>query len=500
MTMHTKQAVLTKVTFGARVAEEELDSLQRYFVETDHWRRLFGGEVDIVYGNKGSGKSALYTLLVSRSAELEARGIRVVSGENPRGAPAFKDLALDPPATELEFVGLWKLYFLCLLVAELERAGVNGERTTHLRDLLSAAGLAEVGASLKQRLAAVFRYAKSVFRATEVFVGLELDQTTGLPAGFGGRIVFGEPSASQRALGFRSVDSLLEQADEAARVAGIQVWICLDRLDVAFQESEILEEHALRALFRAYLDLSALGSIGLKLFLRTDIWKRITASGFREASHITRTLTIQWDEASILNLVVRRAIQNPVLREYFAVTEDAALETQEQQEQLFYRAFPEQVDLGPNKPPTLRWILYRIADGSRQPAPREVIHLLNALKQVQIRKFELGEEPPAGEVLFSRPAFKEALVEVSRTRLEQTLFAEYPRLRPFLDLLRGQRTAHTPETLAPIWELSEELAKGTAEELVEVGFFERRGTRDAPEYWVPFLYRDALDLVQGTAD
>jgi ABC-type lipoprotein export system ATPase subunit len=31
----------------------------QYFVETDQWKRLLRGEVDIVYGPKGSGKSAL---------------------------------------------------------------------------------------------------------------------------------------------------------------------------------------------------------------------------------------------------------------------------------------------------------------------------------------------------------------------------------------------------------------------------------------------------------
>lgn len=40
----------------------------------------------------------------------------------------------------------------------------------------------------------------------------------------------------------------------------------------------------------------------------------------------------------------------------------------------------------------------------------------------------------------------------------------------------------------------------TAEQLVEVGFFERRGSKDRPVFWVPFLYRDALDMIQGPAD
>jgi hypothetical protein len=44
------------------------------------------------------------------------------------------------------------------------------------------------------------------------------------------------------------------------------------------------------------------------------------------------------------------------------------------------------------------------------------------------------------------------------------------------------------------------VAVGVADELVAVGLFERRGPKDAPEYWVQFLYRDALDITQGTAE
>jgi hypothetical protein len=39
-----------------------------------------------------------------------------------------------------------------------------------------------------------------------------------------------------------------------------------------------------------------------------------------------------------------------------------------------------------------------------------------------------------------------------------------------------------------------------AKELVELGFFEQRGTKEQPTFWVPFLYRDALHLVQGRAE
>jgi hypothetical protein len=62
--------VLMSVRFSERVAEDEIDQLASYFVETDHWRRLFSDQVDVVYRAKGVGKSALYSLLVAKKNDL----------------------------------------------------------------------------------------------------------------------------------------------------------------------------------------------------------------------------------------------------------------------------------------------------------------------------------------------------------------------------------------------------------------------------------------------
>src|SRR5262249_24547544 len=40
-------------------AEEETDALAAYFVETDAWDQLYRGNLDVIYGPKRSGKSAL---------------------------------------------------------------------------------------------------------------------------------------------------------------------------------------------------------------------------------------------------------------------------------------------------------------------------------------------------------------------------------------------------------------------------------------------------------
>jgi len=85
-----KHEILRIISFGQRVAEEETDVLATYFVETDQWQRLYQGDIDIVYGPKGSGKSALYSLLLAKSTEMFDRSILLVAGENPRGATAFR--------------------------------------------------------------------------------------------------------------------------------------------------------------------------------------------------------------------------------------------------------------------------------------------------------------------------------------------------------------------------------------------------------------------------
>jgi len=136
-----KHEILRSVSFGQRVAEEETDALATYFVETDQWIRLFRGELDVIYGPKGAGKSALYSLLLAKSGELFDRNIVLVAGENPRGATAFRNLATDPPVSEREFVGLWKLYIASLLQSSLAEYDIRNEPAQQLEEALKREGL-----------------------------------------------------------------------------------------------------------------------------------------------------------------------------------------------------------------------------------------------------------------------------------------------------------------------------------------------------------------------
>jgi hypothetical protein len=495
----TKRAVLSTLTIGSRVAEEETERLASYFVETDQWRKVVAGEVDIIFGPKGAGKSAIYTYLLGQADDFFDRGVLFVSGENPRGAPAFKDLVSDPPTSEREFVGLWKLYVLSLLVSVFDDFGIDDGPVRELRSALTNAGLYTPGSvPLRTRVRAALDYVRKAIRLESLEGGFTVDPATGAPA-VTGKITLREPTTPESKSGYISVDSLLDAADGAFDRANLRVWVLFDRLDVAFAESRELEANALRALFKVYLDTLKFSSVDLKIFLRSDIWRAITEEQFREASHLTRKLDIDWNGSSLLNLLVRRLLQNPDLCVFYGVDAEEVLADADKQRAFFERLVPEQIDSGRN-PKTFEWMLGRVQDGTKKVAPRELIHLASRTRDVQLAMLERGEPEPADKMLFSRQAFRDALPEVSTVRLEQTLFAEYPDLKAHLLALEEQKTNHDVHSLAAIWETSEDVALKLATELVDVGFFERRGTKENPIFWIPFLYRPALRSVQGTAE
>lgn len=497
----SKRSVLQVTTFGSRVAEEERNELSKYFVETDQWERIFSGEIDIVYGPKGSGKSAIYSLLIERSDELFDRSVLLVPAEEIRGTPVFEGIAHDDPTTsEAEFNSLWKLYFLTLIAHQLRDYGIGGRSAEQVIKYLEDEELLPVEFTLARVLRTTLDYVRRWLRPESGEVTVHFDGVTGSPIGITGKITPTEPNTQQAGSGAISIDSLLQLADTALREANIQTWLVIDRLDVAFSESTDLERNALRALFRVYRDIAFLDNVSLKIFLRDDVWRRVTEGGFRESSHITSDITITWDAQSLLNLVVRRALNSETLRQFYNVTEDSVLSDFDKQTSLFYEIFPDQVDLGGNKPGTFDWMLSRTRDGSNKTAPRELIHLLSSARDKQLQKLDVGAGGSEEGTLFDRDALKEALPEVSRVRFEQTLCAEYPDLKPWMTSLEGERTLQRPAALARIWSEPEAQATKIANQLVEIGFFERRGSREAPEFWVPFLYRDALRLVQGTAD
>ena len=449
--------LLKSISFGAPVAEDEISDLANYFVQTDQWDRIARGEIDIVRGDKGAGKSAIYSLLVTRTDQFFDQRILLIPAERPRGATVFRDLTIDPPSSEQEFIGLWKLYIAVLIAEKLSDFEIKNDDARFAINALQKEGLLEKPFDLAAIFHAVQSYAKSWFRPRGLEGGVTIDPNTGLTtATF--KITPSEPSATEKKSGKVSIDEVLRRANKALEEADFKVWVLLDRLDVAFAETHALQANALRALLRVYRDLSDHEFVKLKIFLRSDIWRRITDKGFREASHITKFVVIEWSSSSLLNLIMRRLLKNEGVQRDYSADPEKVLSNFSAQSTLFYKVFPAKVEQGSKKPSTFDWMVSRCADATGKTAPREIVQLLSALREQEIARLQRGEATPSDDQLFDRSVFKAALPTVSEARLTQNMYAEYPELRPFMEKLTKEKTEQTPESLARAWSISSEEA------------------------------------------
>lgn len=491
-------ALLKSLSFGTQVAEDEINELASYFVQTDQWNKIFNGDIDIVRGEKGAGKSAIYLLLNTMSNKLFDRGVVMVSAENPQGTTVFKDLIADPPTSEAEFIVLWKIYLLTIIAHELRSIGLSSIALNRVYGALEDANLLERELNLSGLLRTAQSFSRKIL-GSKIEAGIELDPVSGGPSGIIGRISLAEPMSELRGQGITSIDGLFAVINSELRDQKYNIWVLLDRLDVAFAASHELEANAIRALVRVYGDLRGLDNIALKIFLREDIWKRITAGGLREASHLIRYQIMDWNQHTLLNLLMRRILNNQTLITAYGVDRENVLADLGEQEKLFRRLFPLKVEQG-NNPETFKWMVTRCADGTGKTTPRELIHLLNTVRDEEIKRLELGGKAPDGDQLFDRSVFKTSMSRVSRARVDTYLYAEYADEKPYIDKLMKQKAEQTPDSLAALWGIKRANAMEKAQQLVDLGFFELRGTPADPTYWVPFLYRDALNLIQGKAD
>lgn len=490
------QAVVQSISLGSRVAEDERDQLAAYFVETENWRKVFEGEADVIFAPKGGGKSAIYSMLMSRENSFFDRRIVLATAENPNGGTAFQEVEKAPPTGEAEFIGLWKVYFLTLIANTFAEYGFKNSAAKELLERLGEAGLlSSRNTPRRQLVRRAMDYVSKIFNPKSIEATVTADPATGTPI-FIPKITFSEPTPDARAAGAIFIDELFEMAEASLDEEDLTIWILLDRLDIAFADSQELEANALRALFRVYRDLQPLRRLELKIFLRSDIWEAITQAGFREASHITRDLRIEWNPNTLLRLAVQRLLRSDVLVSHYSVPVEAVLADLDLQREFFNKVYPDQIDQGSKKPATFDWCLSRTKDGTGVNAPRELIHLLSETRNSQLKRFETGQAAPDDGRLFDGQAFKDALPTVSKVRLTQTLYAEYPKMRQYIEKLEGQKTRHNNASLAALWEVPEAEASQIAEQLVLIGFLELRQS----DYWVPFMYRPALEMSQGAAE
>jgi len=126
------QSPITKLFIGASAAENEFLDLSKYYVQTDEFLRVQRGEVQVVAGRKGSGKSALFFEVRNR---IRSDRRNVVLDLHPEGFQLrkLKTLVLDEleiGTREHAITAFWEY----LLLLELCQKLLEKDRLRHLHD------------------------------------------------------------------------------------------------------------------------------------------------------------------------------------------------------------------------------------------------------------------------------------------------------------------------------------------------------------------------------
>lgn len=108
--------------------------------------------------------------------------------------PFFKQITTDPPASEQEFIALWKLYIVVLIAKELREYGIKSASMDGLYRALEESGLIEKGESRSGILKWAHDYAKRLINMESLEGGMTFDPNTGIPTGFTGKIMVREPT------------------------------------------------------------------------------------------------------------------------------------------------------------------------------------------------------------------------------------------------------------------------------------------------------------------
>jgi Cdc6-like AAA superfamily ATPase len=96
--------ILQSLYLGNSVAEFD-EALEKYFVETTTFRAIIEEKGDIIAGDKGTGKTALFKILLQRyRSRPELKNVEVVPGFNVSGNPVFQRLTEGKPLSEGEYI------------------------------------------------------------------------------------------------------------------------------------------------------------------------------------------------------------------------------------------------------------------------------------------------------------------------------------------------------------------------------------------------------------
>ena len=297
-----RMTLLQSLSIGDPRAENEMTTLARYYLNIDQFERALRGEVNLVVGRKGSGKTALFIQLRDT---IRADRRNIVVDLKPEGYQLIRikeDILeyLSDGAREHLITAFWE-YLIYLEVAykllekdqkasrynhDIHGAYVELSEAYHVEEFSSEGDFSERLATLSQRLGARYKeeYGKQGGRR------LTANQVT--------ELVYTHDIKGLRTL----ISNYLRRKNS--------VWVLFDNLDKGWstQGVDIIDATVLRCLVdagrKAEREMRKAGnSVNCIVFVRNDVYDHLMRSSPDYGKELRATL--DWSDADMLREMLR---------------------------------------------------------------------------------------------------------------------------------------------------------------------------------------------------
>jgi len=295
---------LSRLILGASAAENEMLELGTYYLETDEYFRTLRGEVQIVAGRKGSGKTALFAQVRN---SLRSHKPTIVVDLKPEGFQLlkFKQLVLElleEGSKEHTITAFWEY----LLLLEICHKVLEKDKDVHKWDHQ----LYDQYQSLAQS------YLEDKYVSEGDFAERMLTLTQRIGEDF--REALRDTKTPQRLTGARVtellyVHDIAKLSEQVTNYLTLKqgVWILFDNIDKGWPAHGIGSDDLL--ILRALLDAIAKLQRSLRraavechgvIFIRNDVYELLVEST-PDRGKVSR-VTLDWTDAELLRELLRR--------------------------------------------------------------------------------------------------------------------------------------------------------------------------------------------------
>ncbi|MFZ5815433.1 MAG: P-loop ATPase, Sll1717 family [Bacillota bacterium] len=415
--------ILEDLRFPAVNATDPSHDLRHLFQRTGDFDRFLDQTTTLIRGRKGTGKSALYWLLLTHSntAKDLARGrldkVTCLSGHGSFRIRPTRDEFIEVDKILGAETGSWEAFWRAylLLRVHFEQRGYmpRTKKFEPLRSLLGSVPKSERWQVEHTRaLARMSTDSDLKLLAKDALYGIE--------------------------------DTL--QRNEAS------LWLLYDDLDEDIPVANGLRQRVLTGLFQVVQDADArrLSRIRFKIFLREDIWSRLV---FDNKSHLNgRDLLLQWTRVDFMRLALRQTLQSKLYRDLvdrFAPVGDIDQADEESIEDALQLLWGSRREPGRRSKYVSRWVYERLTDASGTAFPRSLNRLLTAARDHELQYRGQTVASPMDRLLRAQ-SLNQGLVAASAQRCAE-MREEYPELIPFFDGLNEFPSVASEQEMERAW-------------------------------------------------